>query len=189
VAFQFRGQPLDLGDVSIETANLRLRPISRSDAPAVFENFTPAITQYMFPKPATVIAETEAFIEEALVAQAQCTDLHLAICLRDDGEFLGICGLHGGEAPAQPELGIWLKQSAHGRRYGLEAISALRSWASMNIRCDFLVYPVDRRNMPSRLVAERLGGVLHAERSVRNMSGCLLDEVVYRIQPELVSGS
>lgn len=66
---------------------------------------------------------------------------------------------------------------------------ALRSWASGNIRCDFLVYPVDRRNTPSRMVAERLGGVIHAERSIRNMSGRVLAEVVYRLQPDVVSGS
>ena len=177
----FRRPSLDLGSVEIESVRLHLCPLSRAFAQDIFEGFTPEITKYMMPKPATEISETVAFIEEALMARAQCTDLHLVICQRYSQEFLGICGLHGRENPAQPELGIWLKRSAHGYRYGFEAIEALVSWATDNLHCDCLIYPVDRENVASGKIPQSLGADILQERKVENMSGRILDEVVYRI--------
>jgi len=135
----------------------------------------------MMPKPAADISETEAFVDGALLALAQRTELHLVICQKDTGEFLGICGLHGRDDVAEPELGIWIKEAAHGFRYGLEAVDALVSWASESLDCDQFIYPVDRRNASSRAIAERLDGGLIREIKAKNMSGRILEEVVYGI--------
>lgn len=127
---------------------------------------------------------TAAFVEAALSGLERADDLHLVICRRDSGEFLGICGLHGNGQPAEPEVGIWIKKAAHGNGYGLEAIAALKEWAEANIEFDRLIYPVDRYNTPSRKIPEALGGKIIAERKEMSMAGTELDEVIYGIESE-----
>ncbi len=62
-----------------------------------------------------------------------------------------------------PELGIWLKQAAHGHKYGLEAITAIKNWAIENLDYEYLLYPVDRVNIASTKILERLGGKIFRE--------------------------
>ena len=120
-------------------------------------------------------------MKDALQRQADGTDLHWVIRASGDGEFLGLCGLHGREQFAEPELGIWLRKDAHGRAYGREAIAGIVAWAAVYIESQQLIYPVDRRNVPSRRIPEALGGEIICERKTTAMSGTELDEVVYAI--------
>jgi len=107
-------------------------------------------------------------------------ELVLAI-VSTDGEFLGCCGLHGREKWTTPELGIWLKKTAHGNRFGQSAIGLLVTWASENLNIDYFIYPVDRENVPSRKIPELLGGTIFKEVKVKTHSGAILDEVIYKI--------
>ncbi|MDZ4875470.1 MAG: hypothetical protein CLLPBCKN_004866 [Chroococcidiopsis cubana SAG 39.79] len=56
-----------------------------------------------------------------------------------------------------PEFGIWLK-TAHGRKYGLEAIRGIKNWAEQNLDYEYFLYPVNRANIASRKIPETLGG-------------------------------
>ncbi len=96
-------------------------------------------------------------------------------------EFLGLCGLHLAAQFPEPELGIWLKKSAHGNGYGLEAIAGIKTWAEAHLAFERMIYPVDRKNRPSRKIAEALGGRIFLEQRVMSMAGIELDEVVYAI--------
>ena len=167
-------------DVVIESQRLRLVPASETYAGAVFREFTAQITEFMFPKPAEEIEETLAFIRGARERMARGEDLDMAILLKSTAEFLGHGGLHhiGGDTP---ELGIWIKQGAHGQAYGREAVTALTRWGFENLQVRYLVYPVDRRNIASRKIPESLGGVVEAEYEHTNLSGRVLDIVEYRI--------
>jgi len=181
-SLSFRTPPGDLRELAIEAARVRLVAISEAYTEEIFRNFTADITRYMMPAPATDIADTRAFISSALRGLDRADDLQFVICARPDGEFLGVCGLHGTVRPVVPELGIWLKARAHGNRYGREAIAALRDWARQNLEFSRLIYPVDRRNIPSRKIAEALGGTIVAEKKAISMSGAELDEVIYAIE-------
>lgn len=188
MTLRFARQAINLAQLEIETARLRLRPVSREYTRDIFENFTPAIAKYMMPRPALDISETEAFIDRAWRAYEEGTDVHSVVCRKDSGEFLGICGLHARDSDTEPELGIWLKREAHGHHYGLEAIDALVRWASENLVCSRFIYPVDRQNAASRAIAESLNGIVIRELTVQNMSGHTLDEVVYGIPPKSSTG-
>ena len=102
---------------------------------------------------------------------------------------MGICSLHSRGKPREPELGIWLKKAAHGNGYGLETITALKNWAEVNLEFDRLLYPVDRRNFPSRRIPERLGGKVVSQSKVISWGGAELDEVVYGIDSQAPSGT
>lgn len=60
-------------------------------------------------------------------------------------------------------------------------MTAFYDWACENISFDYIKYPVDKRNIPSRKIPESLGGVIAREYKSINQSGFDLDEVEYYI--------
>jgi RimJ/RimL family protein N-acetyltransferase len=171
---------MNLLDTKIETNRLLLVPINLSYAGDIFRNFTAEITLYMYPKPAKQIDETLEFINSSLKGLANGTNLQLVIIGKVAKEFIGCAGLHD-VGQIDPELGIWTKKASHGNGYGLEAITAMIAWARSNIQFEYLKYPVDKRNYPSRRIAEFNGGVMKKEYRKVNQSGFELDEVEYWI--------
>jgi len=170
-----------VGPARLEGARIALVPMSREFAQEIFQEFTPAVAAWMFPPSPRQIEETYQFIDRALQQWRAGTDLTFAIVDKTTGEFLGSCGLHGGGNPRRPEFGIWLKVAAHGRALGREAIATLHAWSSEQLAVDAFIYPVDRRNLSSRKIAEHLGGVSVSERQVRSLNGIDLELVVYSL--------
>ena len=171
---------LDLFAIVIDSERLRLIPTSHVYSQEIFTEFTPGITTFMFPKPPDVIDETLEFIRSAREEMNQQSSLQIVVLSKPTGEFLGCGGIHriDGETP---ELGIWIKASAHGNKFGREAVAALTGWARANLAFDYLTYPVDRRNFASRQILESLGGLVEAEYEKTNQSGTILDILEYRI--------
>lgn len=181
--FPFHVQPIPaLSNTKITSERLELIPITLEYTQSIFEEFTTDITQYMFPKPATDISETEAFIQESIESMRRGNNLQLVILKKDSKEFLGCCGLHGEEKAHIPEFGIWLKKLAHGHGYGKEAIMALYTWAEQIMNADYYIYPVDHRNSASRKIPEALGGTVIREYTGEGLAGNRLETVVYKIQ-------
>jgi [ribosomal protein S5]-alanine N-acetyltransferase len=146
----------------------------------IFREFTEEITTYMHSYPPQMIFETESFISESLLNMQNGDDLILVILRKDSQEFLGCSGIHTINSK-YPEIGIWLKKSAHGSGYGIEAITALKDWTHSNLNYEYLLYPVDRANIPSHRIPERLGGQVFREYEQTNSSGKVLHLVEYRI--------
>ena len=167
--------------VTIAGDRIQLVTISNQFEQDIFREFTDEITVFMLPSPAKAIEETRRFIAERRQAIQAGHNFQFAI-LSKAGEFLGCCGLHGGENVRTPELGIWLKKSAHGNGYGREAIHTLVDWARKNISIDYFIYPVDRRNIPSRKIPESLNGEIIKEIQKETPTGKRLDLVVYQIE-------
>lgn len=165
---------------TIETERLLLVPISRKYAEIIFKEFTPEITAYMAPDSPEKIEDTYEFIDSALDRMAKGNNLQLVILDKTNNEFLGCVGLHHIDTKT-PELGIWTKKSAHGHKYGREAIAGLIDWARKNLDFDYLLYPVDKRNIPSRRIPESLGGIIIREVKKPVQSGKILDEVEFKI--------
>ncbi len=173
---------VNLRNIIIETERLRLAPIEMKHAPSIFSEFTEEITTYMFPAAAKNITETENFVRQELEKIRKGESLTVIITDKTGGGFLGV------ESAVDIHkkiicFGIWLKKSAHGNKYGQEAMKGLKDWIDNNIKYEYIFYPVDKRNVASRKVAESLGGVIRAKYKKKNMSGNILDEVEYRIYP------
>jgi RimJ/RimL family protein N-acetyltransferase len=175
------GHTHNLLAVTIQGERVLLSPVAEQYRHEIFQEFTADITRYMLPKPNEDLSEVLDFIHTCRRNMAAGSELGMVIRRIENNEFLGICGLHIRNTPQTPELGIWLKKSAHGEKLGREAIHCLVTWARSNLDAAFLIYPVDRHNIPSRKIPESLGGVIFGEDKVENMSGHILDEVIYRI--------
>ncbi|MBE9179212.1 GNAT family N-acetyltransferase [Oculatella sp. LEGE 06141] len=171
---------MPLTEVKIQSDRLLLQPISLQYKEAIFTEFTAAITTYMHSSPPAHPAEAEFWINGALRQLKNGSDLSLAVLQNSTQTFLGCAGLHNIHHPA-PELGIWIKQSAHGHHYGREAIAALKQWADEHLNYEYLLYPVDQNNIPSRKIPESLGGKVARHYTKTNMSGRQLAIVEYRI--------
>lgn len=166
----------------IESERLLLVPISMEHKDDIFREFTEEVTTYMYPAPAKDISETENFIENSLKGLGEGSNLQLVILAKDSQEFLGSAGLHNVDGKT-PELGVWVKKSAHGKGLGKEAMVAIKKWADKNLDYDYLLYPVADKNIASRKIPESLGGKLEREYDGENMAGNNIHWLEYRIYP------
>lgn len=172
--------PVSMPIPMLASDRLTLVPISRAHRADIYVEFTPAITTYMLPRPAADISETDAFIDRAVADMAAGDELQWVMIDRTDGAFIGCIGLHRIRR-VDPELGLWVKASAHGRGLGLEAASTAIQWAREHLKITHLRYPVDRRNLASRRIPERHGGVVQREFQTTGLGGNALDSVEYWI--------
>lgn len=171
---------MELSLVEIFTNRLVLLPISQKYKEEIFREFTKEITTYMYPRPLQDIVETEEFINDSLGEIETGNHLVLVILKKDSQEFLGCTAIHEIRTK-HPELGIWLKKSAQGKGYGLEAITVLKRWADENLDYEYLIYDVDKANIPSRRIPEKLGGQIIREYDKTNLSGRVLYILEYKI--------
>ncbi len=171
---------IPLPGVKIESARLRLLPVSEEYAEDIRREFDSEITKYMSPPPCRSLEDALTFIRKSMESLAENRELEVAVLNKETGEFLGCAGLYDLDEET-PELGIWLKKGAHGHAYGLEAMGALICWARENTDKKALKYPVDRRNHPSRRIPEYFGGSVAREYERKNGSGFMLELLEYLI--------
>ncbi|MFA6486161.1 MAG: GNAT family N-acetyltransferase [Candidatus Magasanikbacteria bacterium] len=172
--------PIDTTGVVLETERLKLVPISMKHLEDIFKEFTSEITTHMFPQPSGNIEDTKKFITDSLNRMKKGENLQLVAEDKNTGEFLGCMGFHEIHRH-DPEMGVWLKKSAHGKGYGKEAMKAIKDWADKNISYEYIKYPVVKVNTPSRQIAEFLGGKIAREFIGTNQNGNKMEEVEYRI--------
>ena len=176
------GMPGNLLELEIPGERIMLRAVSDKYVDIMFREFDSEITKYMFPSPNEDIGQAQTFIDKSRKEMAAGHTLTFSFIDKDTGEFLGNGGLHTNSSPAStPELGLWIKKSAHGNKYGREAIHTLCNWARANLEFDYLIYPVARDNIASRKIPESLGGVIFKEEITQKANGEDMDTVVYKI--------
>lgn len=167
----------------LESERLLMVPISDKYTEDVFNEFSDDITTFMYPKQANDISETEEFVRKKEEELKQGITLQLVVLEKRGQEFLGCAGLHHTDTKT-PELGIWIKKSAHGHGFGKEAMTAVKQWADQNLQYDYILYPVDEKNMASRSIPESMGGQIEREYDETGLAGNKLHLLEYRIYPE-----
>ena len=114
-------------------------------------------------------------------------DLMVGIWDRATGRFLGGSGLHrlDWDVPAF-EIGYWLRTSAWGQGYALEAVRLLCRLAFETLGANRVEIRCDGRNARSLAVAKRLGFVLEAtlRNHCREGAGDLRDTCIFAMTPE-----
>jgi len=165
-----------------ETERLLLKSICLDYKEHIFKEFNSQVTTYMLPKPAETIKETVDFIESSMKSNSEGTNFQTVVVSKDTGEFLGCGGLHHIDTKT-PELGVWIKVSAHGHGYGKEVMHAIKKWADEHLNYEYLLYPVDKENIPSRKIPESMNGKIEKEYQETNLSGAVLHILEYRIYP------
>lgn len=168
----------DYTSLNLISERIHLVPIHMKYAQDICKHFTAEITQFMWPSAPKTQAEINQHIISQQLEMKNGREISMIIIDKSIEEFFGYASIHQADSKT-PELGIWLKKSAHGFHYGFEALDLLKKWAENNLIYDYIKYPVDKRNIASRKLAEKLGGEIKDEYVKTSESGNLLDEVEY----------
>lgn len=171
---------MDLSQIKIETQRLLLVSVSQKYAEDIFSEYREPVTQYMnFGPPASLEAQRERL--RHCETELKAGELLSVVVLRkDSGEFLGRFSLENLDR-SDPEIGGWLKHSAHGHHYGSEAVGAIRTWADKHLNYSHLIWPCVTLNVGSRKLAEVLGGTVQRTYDKKNGSGKVFPYVEYWI--------
>ena len=153
---------MDLSKVEIDTERLRLVPVTTKYAEQIFLEYRDPVIQYMNFGPPESLEILEKRIKEREKKMKNGIQLFMAAILKVSDEFLGCFGLEDLDKE-NPEMGGWLKKSAHGNGYGREAAAALKQWAEKNLQYDHILWPCAVANSSSCKLAESLGGQVHHE--------------------------
>ena len=159
--------------IIILSPRLQLSQFQMMDAQEVFGCITPGITRFM---PWDPPSWREYVMRcEKRVHSPEPNKFYFVIRRLDGGECLGMASLEDADS-ISPELGLWLKESAHGQGYGREVVASLVEWGHVSLGKGSFTYPVAVQNIASRRIAENLHGEI-----IGNRTNPKYDSVVYRI--------
>lgn len=159
--------------IVIQSQRLELSQFQWKDGQEVFDCITPAIARFMPWEPPSwseYVARCEKRVEAPEPNQFSFVIRRLA-----NAECLGMASFEDADS-VSPELGLWLKESAHKQGFGGEVVSALVGWGHATLGKESFIYPVAVENTASRRIAENLHGEIIAKRTNPKY-----DSVVYRI--------
>jgi RimJ/RimL family protein N-acetyltransferase len=159
--------------IVLRSPRLQLSQFQMRDAPEVFACITPAIARFMPWEPPSW-SDYLARCEKRAQAP-QPNQFSFVIRRLDNAECLGMASFEDADS-VSPELGLWLKESAHRQGFGREVVAALVEWGHSAHGKDCFIYPVATQNIASRRIAENLKGEIIAKRTNPKY-----DSVVYRI--------
>ncbi len=145
----------------------------------IFRELTPTVAKFLPFIPTGKKEDTFGFVAYSLGQLEKQQDITLLATDKQTGEFIGCCGIHD-ICEESISLGIWLKESASGKGYGTEVIKALEQFVLDHLTVDYLIYNVEKHNVGSIKIAEKLGYVYHSnfERNISEEK--VLDMLHYR---------
>ena len=97
-------------------------------------------------------------------AGTRTEQVFLVIRWLENRECLGMASLEDADS-VSPELGLWLKESAHGQGFGREVVAVLVEWGHATLGKGSFIYPVAVQNNASRRIAENLHGKIIGNRT------------------------
>lgn len=155
------------GTVVITTPRLLLRTFREDDLPRYAAlNADPAVFEFLGGVPLTREFSDEIAAWANEVNDAEGIGL-LAVERRDDGAFLGMCGLHHLETyPDEVEVGWRLAHEHWGQGYATEAATAWLEHAFWSMGVPRVISVTDPPNVRSLAVMHRLGMVYDHEAEV-----------------------
>ncbi len=177
--------PVDFETLKIETDRLDLVSLNDSYADEIFRYFTPEVTRYMSTKAPMIPAESEEFVKHSLKRIQKGEEIIWAIHDAHTGNFLGLCEIDAHTDADHPKLGIWLREDMQGYGYGKEAIDAIVEWASKYLVFEYLQYIVSEHNIPSRKIAESIGGLPVGTKLVKISNNSDAKMIIYALNRKL----
>lgn len=171
----------------IATDRLRLRPLGADDAPIVAEAVLASLTELLpfmgWAHPAYGIEDAELWLDHAVHTWAQGKEFSFGVFR--DAELVGVCGLDRVDPVSRSaNLGYWLRTSAVGRGYAVEAARALARWGFNVHGLHRVEIVVVRGNERSERTAARAGATRECVARNRLMvRGVPFDATVFSLVP------
>jgi len=152
---------MSLPTPTIRTARLLLRPLTSSDADALFALHTNAfVLRYWDAPPWSERAQVERFLAACVRMSEEGSGVRLAMDRVSDESFVGWCSLtRWNPVYRSASMGYCLDDAAWGHGYATEAGRALLQWAFDTLALNRVQAETDTRNAASARVLEKLGFV------------------------------
>ena len=152
---------MSLPTPTLHTARLLLRPVTSTDADALFAMHSSAhVLRYWDAPPWSDRARAERFIEACQRMADEGSGARLAIDRVYDNAFVGWCSLTRWNPDYRSaSMGYCLDGPAWGHGYATEAGRALLRWAFDTLDLNRVQAETDTRNTASARVLEKLGFV------------------------------
>lgn len=146
---------------TLSTERLTLRPLTETDAPALYEIHShPEVMRYWASPPWTEMDQAHQRIARGQEGFATGSHFQFGIARRADGVLLGICSLFSFNLPSRrAEMGYALGRPFWGKGYMHEALCALLDHAfdPQALNLHRVEADIDPRNHASAKTLERLG--------------------------------
>ena len=144
---------------SFKTHRLRIRPITKEDAPFILELMnTPKWIQFIGDRNVRTVEAAEAYITEKALPQIATHGYGNNVIIRkSDNVKLGTCGVYHREGIEIPDIGFAFLPSNEGKGYAFEATSKLVEIMKENHGLAELSAYTLEENSSSRKLLERLG--------------------------------
>jgi RimJ/RimL family protein N-acetyltransferase/ubiquinone/menaquinone biosynthesis C-methylase UbiE len=171
------------GTVVLTTPRLLLRTFRRDDLPSYAAlNADPEVARYLGgPLSREDSDDIAAWAQECYAREGLGL---LAVERREDGAFLGMCGLHHQESyPDDVEVAWRLAREHWGHGYATEAATGWLDHAFGTLHLPRVISMTDPPNLRSLAVMRRLGMVFDHEAEIQDM-GMVFQVVVYAITNE-----
>lgn len=139
----------------INTNRLILKPVDEKYIDDINTSFTQDITKYMPFNPNGDRNEIVNFVESSNRNLIKKTDI-VFVVLNLEMKFIGCCGIHNINKESV-EVGLWLRKEYQSQGFGTEITSALIDFIEQNFEFDYIIYPVDKENIKSKKIPEKLG--------------------------------
>ena len=107
-------------------------------------------------------AEEMMFVEEVMRDMANGETFENFILDKWTNRLIGCAGLNRAEEHRM-NIWIWIRVDEHGKWYATEAYTAIIQWARENTIYAYLKHSLDPRNIASRKLALKFGGILQDE--------------------------
>ena len=159
--------------IVILSPRLQLSQFQMMDAQEVFGCITPGIAKFM-PWEPPLWSEYLTRCEKRVLAP-EPNKFSFVIRRLDGGECFGMASLEDADS-VSPEVGLWLKESAHGQGFGREVVASLIEWGHASLGKRTFTYSAAIQNIASRRIAESLHGEI-----IGNRTNPKYNSVVYKI--------
>jgi len=148
-----------LDPIVLSTERLTLRPLTESDAPALFQiHAHPEVMRYWASPPWTEMDQAHQRIARSRAGFADGSDIQFGIERRTDLVLVGMCSLFNFNIPSRrAELGYALGRPFWGVGYMNEALHALLDHAFFTLNLHRVEADIDPRNLASAKTLARLG--------------------------------
>ena len=131
---------MDLSNTTIETNRLRLVVVREEDIECIHKEYRLPLTKYMNHTSTGTLEELTERHKKWRKEIGEGVRLFMSVLDKNTEEFLGCFALANLDTKT-PEMGGWLKYSAHGNAYGQEAAAALKKWADENMEYEYILWP------------------------------------------------
>jgi len=156
----------------LETARLRLREMVEADVHDVYLlNSSPNVMRYLgAERPLSSLDEALALLRERIFPQYQNYDVgRWAVILKDNGLFIGWCGLKYEPAANEYDLGYRFIQNYWGKGYATEAARGVLEYCRQHLTGKRIVGKALIENVASISVLEKIG--MQFERNEEDSDG------------------